>query len=192
MSDRTQNRPSLPAHIADTVQAIAEVHAEHYQRTTRLQRLVASITAAVGRPMFALGLTLIVVAWIATNLALACAGRQPWDPAPFPYLAGGASLIGLYMVVLILITQRYDDEIARHREQLTLELAMLSERKSAKIIQLIEQMRQDSPHLETRADQEAAVMSDAVDPQRVLADLKNAYQSSDPDPRKVFGADPAR
>ena len=38
---------------------------------------------------------------------------------------------------MILITQRHDDEMATRREQITLELAILSEQKSAKIIALL-------------------------------------------------------
>jgi uncharacterized membrane protein len=58
-------------------------------------------------------------------------GWQPWDPPPFPWLTGAASLTALYTTILILATQRHDDELARHRAQSTLEIAILSEQKSA-------------------------------------------------------------
>jgi hypothetical protein len=48
---------------------------------------------------------------------------------------------------------------------LTLEIAILNEQKSAKIIQFLEQMRQDSPHLENRDDHEAQALSGSADPQ---------------------------
>ena len=47
------------------------------------------------------------------------------------------ALISLYMVVLILATQRREYQLAQLREQLTLELAILSEQKTAKVIQLL-------------------------------------------------------
>ncbi len=74
---------------------------------------------------------------------------------------------------MILINQRRDDELANRREQLTLELAILSEQKTAKIIQLIEEMRRDSPHLKDRTDIEAKDMSRPADPHSVL----NAIES---------------
>jgi uncharacterized membrane protein len=70
--------------------------------------------------------------------------------------------------VLILTTQRRDDQLASYRAQLTIELAILSEQKSAKIISLLEEQRRDHPHLENRADNEAAAMAEAADPQAVL------------------------
>jgi len=47
--------PILPAHIDETVQAIARLHAEHYQQSTPLQRIVDRMTALVGRPNFGRG-----------------------------------------------------------------------------------------------------------------------------------------
>ena len=104
-------------------------------------------------------------------------GGQPWDPPPFPWLSEAVSLVALYTTVLILATQRHDDLLAAHREQLTLELAILSEQKSAKIIQLLEEMRRDSPHLVNRTDHEAQAMSTPADPQSVLDALRETHDA---------------
>lgn len=167
----------LPAHIEGTVRSIAELHAKHHQRTTPLQRLLDRMTAAVGRPSFIALLTLAVSAWLLGNLAVLWQGGRPWDAPPFAWLSGFVSLAALYTTALILTTQRHDDELASHREQLTLELAILSEQKSAKIIQLLEEMRRDSPHLVDRADTVAHAMSTPVDPHSVLDALNDTHLS---------------
>ena len=61
-------------------------------------------------------------------------GHAAFDPYPFPLLSTAVSTVGLYLAAMILITQRHDDEMATRREQITLELAVLSEQKSAKIM----------------------------------------------------------
>src|SRR5690349_20407487 len=160
--------PILPAHIESTVRSIAELHTQHDQRTTMLQRTVDRTTAWVGRPAFIGVLTAVVLGWVLGNLVISWMGHEPWDPPPFAWLASLLSLMALYMTVLILATQRHDDELASHREQLTLELAILSEQKSAKIIELLEELRRDSPHLANRNDAEAGAMSKPADPQAVL------------------------
>jgi len=76
------------------------------------------------------------------------------------------------MVVLILGTQGREDQLARHRELLNLELAILSEQKTAKAIQLLEELRRDSPHIHDRVDEEADVMAQAAHPQSVLDAIK--------------------
>lgn len=173
MADRTR---ILPAHIEDTVRSIAELHVQHDQRTSALQRMVDRATAWVGRPAFIGVLSLVILGWVLGNLGVSWAGGQPWDPPPFSWLSGVVSVVALYTTVLILATQRHDDELASHREQLTLELAILGEQKSAKIIQLLEEMRRDSPHLTNRVDAEAHAMSTPADPQSVMEALRTTHE----------------
>ena len=99
------------------------------------------VTAYVGRPRFIGILAAIVLAWLALNLIMVAAGRPPLDPPPFPWLGTIVGVVSLFIVVLLLTTQRREDELAQHREQLTLELAILSEQKTAKVIQLLEACR---------------------------------------------------
>jgi uncharacterized membrane protein len=74
--------PILPAHIEDTVSAIAHVHAEHYHQAGPMQRTVAAATAALGQPGVVGILTVVVIGWIALNLVLTAAGHEPPDPPP--------------------------------------------------------------------------------------------------------------
>jgi hypothetical protein len=68
----------------------------------------------------------------------------------------------------ILVTQRREYKLTKLLEQLSLELAMLSERKMAKVIQLLEESRRDNPHVHNRVDQEAEAMAEPADSQSVL------------------------
>jgi uncharacterized membrane protein len=72
-------------------------------------------------------------------------------------------------VTALINTQRRENEFACHHEQLTLELAILSEQKSAKIIALLEELRQDHPEIRNRVDNEAAAMSAPADHHSVQA-----------------------
>ncbi len=173
----TEDTPILPAHIEDTLQAIAKLHADHRRSAGKLQRLVEQLTALIGRPLFIAVLTVIVVAWTGGNLAADALGLPAWDAPPFAWLQGITGLLALYVTVLILATQRREDQLAGYREQLTLELAILGEQKSAKIIALLEEMRRDSPTLRNRVDEEAAAMAVAADPQAVLDAIKESEDS---------------
>ncbi len=105
-------------------------------------------------------------------MAAAAFGARPVDPPPFSWLGSAVSLISLFMVVLILATQRREDELAQQREQLILELAILSEQKTTKVIQLLEESRRDNPLIRNRVDQEAEAMAQPADPQSVLDEIK--------------------
>jgi uncharacterized membrane protein len=164
--------PVLPSHIEETIQTIARLNADHYQDATPFQRIVERATALLARPRFVAMLSMAVAGWITLNLFVAAVGLRPVDPPPFAWLASAISLVSLYMVVLILATQRREDELAQHREQLILELAILSEQKTTKVIQLLEESRRDNPLIHNRVDQEAETMAQPADPQSVLDEIK--------------------
>jgi uncharacterized membrane protein len=164
--------PTQSTHLEDTFQAIAHVRAEHNRKATLLERIVDKLTGRVGRPGFVVLLTLIFVSWIGLNSTLLLLGKKPVDEPPFFWMQGAVSLAALYTTVLILATQRRENELASHHEHLTLELAILSERKTAKIISLLEELRVDHPDIHDRIDDEAAAMSAPTDPQSVLETIK--------------------
>ncbi len=171
--------PILPAHIEDTVRSIAQLHAAHHQDATPMQRAADRMTRFLGRPRFIGLLTALVLGWIAVNLLTLVSGHGAIDPPPFPWLGLAISLVSLYMVVLILTTQRREDQLAQHREQLTLEVAIVSETKTAKIIELLEEMRRDNPSLPNRIDEEAAAMATPADPQSVLDAIKLTHAEAE-------------
>ena len=161
-----------PIHIEETIKAIARLHAEHRANATRYQRAVERVTSLLGHPGFLIAVTVFVVVWISLNSVAPVLGYRPLDPPPFFWLTGFASLASLYLVVVIVTTQRRDDRLARHRELLTLELTILTEQKSAKAIALLEELRRDSPHIHDRFDPQADVMAKPADPQTVLDAIK--------------------
>jgi uncharacterized membrane protein len=129
----------------------------------------------LGRPRFIGVLTVIAASWISLNLLAAALGYRPIDPPPFSWLGGAVSLVSLYMVILILAAQQREYQLAQLREQLTLELAILSEQKTAKVIQLLEESRRDNPLIRNRVDQEAEAMALPADPQSVLDAIKDTH-----------------
>ena len=86
----------------------------------------------------------VAAAWIGLNSVAPAWGFLPLDPPPFEGLAAFASLASLYLVVVIVSTQRRDDRLAQKRELLTIELAILTEQKVAKAISLLEELRRDT------------------------------------------------
>jgi uncharacterized membrane protein len=51
----------------------------------------------------------------------------------------------------------------------------LSEQKTAKVIELLEEFRRDNPLVRDRVDQEADAMAQPSDPQRVLDAIKEIH-----------------
>ncbi len=166
---KTKGAPrKFTVHIDETISSIAKLRAEHQENATPIQRSVDRVAKFLGRPRFIALIGFLVLGWIALNLISIALGFRAIDPPPFTWLGEAVSLASLCMVVLILVAQEREDELAQQREMLILELAILSEQKIAKVIQLLEESRRDDPNIRDRLDPEAETMGQAADTRSVL------------------------
>jgi len=173
-------KTALPPHVEQTARAIEQVQSEHHNAATAAERLTERITAELGRPVFLTLLLVFCIAWIGANLVLLAQGRIAFDAPPFSYLDDLLTLGAVIMAGMILTTQRRADQLASHREQMTLHLALLSEQKVAKVIALLEELRRDSPQVHDRVDVEADRLAMGTDPHQVSAVVKEIAQNAEP------------
>ncbi len=164
-------------HIDRTIAAIAQLRANHHGHASPVQRGIDCLTTYVARPRFLAVVSAVVAAWIGLNMLAPAFSRQPIDPPPFAWLGGAVGLAAFYMVVLILATQKREDQLAQHRELLIMELAIVSEQKIAKVIQLLEESRRDNPMIQNRVDAEADTMAQPSDPETVLVAIAEAHEA---------------
>ncbi len=171
--------PTLPLNIEETVRSIARLHADYYEKATPVQRAIDRLTSLLVRPGFTVCLTSLVGFWIGINLLGPALGYNFGDPPPFPSLTGIASLVSLYIALLILTTQRREYQLARYREQLTLELTILCEQKTTKIIKLLEEARRDNPLIHDRIDEEAEAMAQSADHHAVHEAIRETHAEAE-------------
>jgi len=178
MPDSTE---ALPKHVEDSIRTMAALHAEHHGSASSIAFLLDTLTVRASRPVFLIGVTLLIMAWIALNLILPFTGRPALDAPPFGWLQTATSVAALVMTCLILTTQRRDDKLSTRRQQLTLELVILSDQKSSKAIELLEALRRDDPAIADRPDSEARDMSMAADPAQVLDAIRDTHDPHTPE-----------
>jgi len=169
MKHEPRSKPRAPDPVEEAVRSVAQLHSDHHGSATAAQRAVNRITAFMAQPLFLAGAGLGVVGWIVANLIAGALGLQAIDAPAFPWLQGAVNLFSLFVVMLVLVAQKHEDELNAHRDTLTLELAILGEHKIAKVIQLLEELRRDSPHVQDRVDRQAEEMARPADAGSVLA-----------------------
>ena len=167
--------PVLPEHVEETIRATVKLYADHHRAATRIQLVVQRMVDLLGRPGFIGLLIAAVLCWTGGNLLALAFGYAPIDPPPFAWLELAVPLTALCITALILTTQRRDDQLAERREQMSLELAILSEQKLAKIIQLLEESRRDNPMLGNRVDASADAMATPADPRSLGHTVKRCH-----------------
>ncbi len=164
---------NLPDHVGETVQTIARLHRAHARAATRVERAFEITMALLGRAATAAILTVLAAVWIGANLLL---GHRAFDAPPFPLLAASLTLFAVYMTIVILIVERRAQELDNHREQLMLELALLSDQKTAKLIALIEELRRDDPLIRNRPDHQAEEYTKTVSAETVLDAIHEVHE----------------
>src|SRR5580700_2429390 len=178
------------AQISQNIEAVLEFYTREDQKISRSQRIVERISLFAGQPVFLAFILLLVAAWMLTNVVLRQMGMRDFDPAPFFGLQGILGLGALLTATIVLIKQNRAARLAEQRAHLDLKVMLLTEQKTAKLIDLIEELRRDMPDVKNRHDPEAAALQKSMNPDQVLAALD---ERSEPEQRlKQAGeADPA-
>ena len=168
----------VPPHVAETIHSIALLHAEHHRKSTLAERIVDRLTLFVGRPIFLLALLIAGSLWMAANTIVLIGGGAPLDGPPFTWMELFLTVTALIIAVMILTSQSRADRFANLREQMTLEATLLTEQKTRKIIELLEELRRDSPGVRDRRDLEAEQMAAKTDPHEVLTTIEENTQET--------------
>lgn len=178
-----QNRRRAEAEEIDpinqNIDAVVAMHNIAEQQVDPHQRKVESLTAWLGRPQFFYGILVGVSLWMLVNSLFPLFGQSTRDAPPFFWLQGAVGLGALLMTTVILITQNRQGKLAERREQLDLQMSLLTEQRTAKIIDLLEELRRDIPSVQNRVDLEAEALTKTVDPHEVLAALETRFEETD-------------
>jgi uncharacterized membrane protein len=155
--------------VDQNVEAILALHSADLSSMSRHQRAVERIYEALISPVFLFAIVAGILVWIGANFEILRSGGKPWDPPPFAMLQTTVSIFALLTSLLIITTQRWQGKIAERNAHLDLQVNLLVDQKAAKIIQLLEEIRVDSPHLRNRRDEQAEELQVAVDPTHVAS-----------------------
>jgi uncharacterized membrane protein len=154
-------------HVEEAIEAIADLERQAQEAISPHQRWIERVTQRLGRPRTVYFIVVFVTAWVAANLILIAAHRPPFDPPPFSWLQGIVSLAALLMATLILTTANRIAQIDLTRDQLDLQINLLNERRTGKLIRMLDEMRRDSPELPTYHDPEVQQLSKPTDTHEV-------------------------
>ena len=174
VSDRSESRPDL---LAQNTETIAKVRARAEKTVGRHQRAIERLTGVIGRPMTIYLCVGAVGAWIAVNVGMIGLGRAPLDPPPFFWLQGMLGLCALLTALMVLTTQNRQMRHVEDRAHLDLQVNLSAEQKTAKLVQLLEELRHDLPNVRDRRDPVAEAMAEAVDPHAAITALEETFEA---------------
>jgi len=166
--------------VHQNVDAIVDVHSAELRALSSHQRAIEKMVDVISRPAFLFCVALAIALWIGINIGLHFSGRKLIDPYPFGWLQTTIGILALMMTCILVITQNRQGKVAEMDAHLDLQISLLVDQKVGKVIQLLEEIRSDSPHLRDRRDREAESMQIAADPGHmasVIAEKMNLGES---------------
>lgn len=174
--EQSSSKPDLDP-IGHNIESISAFYLREEQNITRSQRTLETISSSLGRPFYLVAIVLFVALWILANLLVNQLGFATFDPPPFFWLQGMVGLGAFLTMIVVLIKQNRLARLEERRAQLDLQVNLLTEQKTTKLINLIEELRRDLPMIKDRHDPEATVYQQPTDPKSVLAALDERLET---------------
>lgn len=179
--------PSLDAILERNIRSLVARRREEEAAGTRQMRFVATITSFVGSMGFVYAHVLIFGFWIACNL-WGLPGIPKFDPE-LVHIATFASLEAIFLSTFVLITQNRMAAAADKRDELALQIGLLTEHELTKLIPVLAAMAKRLG-VTTEVDEELAELKQDVAVNTVLDKIESADVG---DPEKTDpGGEPVR
>jgi len=171
MNDEEKEERELSEHVLEGIEAIVTMQEAERSARSRHDLAVDSLSAALSRPATIYLVISVCFMWCIGNLVAAHLLGHAIDPAPFFFMQSIVCLGALVTALVFTAGQRHAAFIAEQRANLDLQVNLLAEKKLAKLIALVEELRRDMPSVRNRDDPEAVAMSKPADPANVAREL---------------------
>lgn len=172
------SKPDLDP-IGQNIENISAFYLREEQNLTHSQRALETLSDSLGRPFYLGAIVLFVVFWILVNVLAQPLGFAAFDVPPFHWLQGIVGLGAFLAMIVVLIKQNRLAKLEERRAHLELQVNLLTEQKTTKLINLIEELRRDLPMIKDRHDPEAAAYQQPTDPESVLAALNERLDTGE-------------
>lgn len=160
---------SQPRTVLDNIQAIVELEERQEQQRSLSDRVADGIAGFVGTVGFVLLHLVWFGLWVVINMRL-IKPVPAFDPYPFQLLAMLVSLEGVLLSTFVLIKQNRMSNRADRRAHLDLQVNLLTEKETTKVIQLLERV---SRHLGVDVDRETRELAEVTAVQELARELDN-------------------
>ena len=167
----TQAIPS-PRTAQSNIEKVVRLEEEEERHRSFADRFPEMIGSFAGSVAFVACQLTFVGLWALTNF-----GAVPvvpvFDPFPFSLLSGVLSLEGVLLTAFVLIRQNRMSLIADRRSHLDLQISLLSEKETTKVIQMLERMSRQMGIEHQVTDRETEELGEATAVESLARDLRD-------------------
>ncbi len=162
----------MAAVVERNIASINRNKKEHEAAKGFEERLADHLTSFTGSMWFVYLHTAWFAFWITANLGLL--GLPAFDPPPFGVLTLIVSLEAIFLSTFVLISQNRDADAQERREELDLQINLLSEHEVTRILYLADLIA-DKLDVRRPESLELEDLEEDVEPDSLLAELHRAH-----------------
>ncbi len=134
--DQNESTRSQARDILDNRQLIMSLKSREDEKRGLKEKIADGLTSLFGTVPFLLLNLIIFGIWIVVNVGIV-PGITPFDPFPFGFLTMVVSLEAIVLAIIVLISQNRSAKIAEFREEVDLQVDLITEREITKLLQLM-------------------------------------------------------
>lgn len=172
-------RNDLPPSVSENIDTITAFYQRHEEHMSLPQTIIEKMSVILGSPGYVAASVVFMVGWIVANLVALELGYEEVDEPPFFWLQGIIAVNAFIISTTVLIRQNRMQKLAQHHARLDLQVNLLTEEKTSKIIAMLEALRRDTPGIAPLVDPEAQDMARPADADAVLSVIENEQETVD-------------
>lgn len=158
----------------ENVEAMRRVEETALANRSRADRIAAFVAGFCGSMPFVWMHVAAFAFWISFN---SWPGLAHFDPYPFTFLTLMVSLEAIFLSSFILISQNYELRISDRRNQLDLQINLLTEQENTKMIQILERIaKKVGANIE--GDPDIPILKENTDPEKLVAQIEQAQRDN--------------
>jgi uncharacterized membrane protein len=170
---KKRRRAPVSRHLAKIIErnitTLLEVRRQMEARRSPQARFADYVAKACGNPLFAYLHVLWFGAWLLWNTGVL--GLDPFDPYPFSFLTLVVSLEAIFLSMFVLISQNHLGELSEQRADLDLQINLLNEYETTKILRIIDAIA-DKMGLHEGNDPELQELEREILPENLLKEME--------------------
>ena len=130
------------SHTKGSRQIIRSFEAQALKKRPLIVKLADSLASGFGTITFLVGNVVVYGVWVLINT-----GRVPWipvfDPYPYSFMNSFVSIEAIILSVIVLMSQNRENQRDTLRNELGLQVELISEKEITKILSLLKEIRQN-------------------------------------------------
>jgi uncharacterized membrane protein len=173
--DKNYHDPSTVEEITkQNVETIARLEQATNAERANSDRLADAIANFCGSMPFVWAHVIWFAGWTMINTV---PGISHFDPFPFNFLTLIVSLEAIFLSTFILISQNHETRLSDRRNQLDLQVNLLSEQENTKMLTMLDRIAK-KVGASTDDDPSVQVLEQATRPERLIDQIDQAKQAS--------------